>query len=258
MIAEEGTLLDRWIRGRVVLPEWNEVEESFIDEKTILGPWIERLYFAWADGSMVDPEGNIWLDMDVLFPIIRVSSLVDMARFAPGKAEQAKLEDRLFLRGQKVARVIDNVVAKVDRNNGKRELRLALNAEISKELYLIIRNSDRARRRQNSFYDSLREKREELKSARIRRNRITNDELTGEPMTSAEAEFAYVRMPSLYKELVGNPENGLVVKKETFATIRKGNVADERELGRLCDRHNWSKEWYKNYASSLEAKQLVR
>lgn len=250
MTAIPQTKLENWIEGNAVLPQWLEVQDSFIDEKPLMGGWIESVFRAWSDGSQIDPQGNIWLDANQLHQVIRVGSLVDLIKYCPGAHNSFHVEDRTLLRGTRVAKVIEQVIAKIDSRLGDRERRIVTNAEISKELYLLVRNSSPARRRQNRLYDSLHNRRADLKSDRTRKLRVARDELTGEGLR--QAEFAYIRTPALYSELIGNIANGLVVNEATFDVIRRAQPADERELFQLCRKQNWSGDWYKGYRESLQ------
>lgn len=243
MTAQTARYLDSTqVSGREVLPTLEEVTESFIDEKSTLQGWLDLLYETWADGSFIDPRGNVWLDTRSLPVATRVPALVDLTLFHPSGDETRLRQGRLYLRGSRVSRLLDSIVAGTERDNREHLERIAINGEVSRELYTLVRDSALARRRQESTLDSLNEVRTHLRKQRIRRHALLEDELTGEKLQ--RPTFVYIRHPALYPELAENPDNGLAVNRSTLETLRHHRSTDENELFRIAHRRQWARDWY--------------
>jgi len=248
MTADPQLFQDDRMPGHAALPPREQLDSWFIkDAEAKLAAQIREVIGGWSDGCFVDPIGNVWVDSDFLYPIVRVASLVDLTRFHPRKVDSLMLNENTYFRGARIGRVIDSVIEKVDKDNTNRC------AEVSKELFLLIRDSKTARQRQKQYYDNFDDVRKRLRKMRLRKFRITEDELTGEKLDPRTAEFTYVREPAFYRELTQDIDNGLVVNSDTYETLLKSTATDEKELYRLCDRNDWNKEWYKNipYSRSL-------
>lgn len=243
MTAETARYLDSTpVSGREVLPTLEEVTDSFIDEKSTLQGWLELLYETWADGSFVDPRGNVWLDTRSLPVAIRVPALVDLTLFHPSGDETRLRQGRLFLRGSRVCRLLDSIVAGTERDNREHLERIAVNGEVCRELYFLVRNSALATRRQDSTLDSLNEVRTNLRKQRIRRHALLQDELTGDRLQ--RAAFFHIRHPAFFPEAAEDPDNGLVVNQSTLEILRRLRPADEIELFRIAHRRKWTRDWY--------------
>lgn len=243
MTVETARYLDSTpVSGREVLPTLEEVTESFIDEKSTLQGWLELLYKTWADGSFIDTRGTVWLDTRSLPVATRVPALVDLTLFHPSSHETHLRQGRLYLRGSRVCRLLDSIVAGTERDNRENLERIAINGEVSRELYILVRNCPLAMKRQDSTLEKLNEVRTRLRKQRIRRHALLKDELTGEKLQ--HATFFFVRHPALFPELSENPDNGLMINQTTLETLRRLRPTDENELFRIAHRRRWTRDWY--------------
>ena len=85
-----------------------------------------------------------------------------------------------------------------------------------------------------------------LKKKRIKKYKLKKDELTGDTLRK-DAEFSHIRSKASYPNLALDINNGLVVNKKTHDEITRMNIEDEDSLLKLCNKNEWSTEWYKKY-----------
>ena len=91
----------------------------------------------------------------------------------------------------------------------------------SELFYRAIRDCSRARELRAEFYEHLNRTIGYLKQRRINQLKIENDELTGEPLHPKSCEFSHIRSVSLFPELSGLLENGLIVNKKLIQKLQK-------------------------------------
>ncbi|MNR27656.1 hypothetical protein D3C85_1449370 [compost metagenome] len=115
----------------------------------------------------------------------------------------------------------------------------------SELFYKAIRDCSRARELRAEFYEHLNRSIGRLKQQRLGVSCL--DELTGEFLDIPSCEFSHIRSVSLYPELAGLVENGLLVNKATHREITRNSINDERELLQLCQLNGWNTNWYNNY-----------
>ena len=235
-----------------MMPLPAELQESFIDEKTALGNWLDELIESWTQGAQIDPLGCVWLEEDRLNKSIRIGPLIDMLKFRPGRHEAKTLQETVYFRGPRLAEILDSIVYQLEKDQtaelsdrSQKTHRIRTNAEVAKEFYLILRDSGEARARQQDHFQTFEATRSRLKKMRIHRRAQLTDELTGEPLR--KTEFFYIRQPSFYPELADDPENGLVVNEDTSLILGARLPAGESELITLCKKFDWSTGWVKPF-----------
>jgi len=227
------------VSGTDVLPPAARLESWFVEGNPEYATQIKDIINHWSMGARVDEVGNVWLKISSLPHVIRVLSMSEMAAFRLGKYENRTFQDERYLRATRVGKTLELVMR-------SRDEACSRFAEISREIGLLIRNSPVARSLQDQHYESLAATREQLKKLRYRKKRIMKDELSGEAITSANAQFIYLRSPSFYPEYANEFQNGLIVGKTVYQKVRAGRPADEREMFYLCDRMGWEKGWYRD------------
>ena len=97
----------------------------------------------------------------------------------------------------------------------------------------------------------LKAQKRKLKSKRIKKYNIKEDELTGKNIDIRTCEFSHIRSVSMYQEYSDNIENGLIVNKETHDKITRKEINDEDELYDLCIDNGWNLQWYEKYKKHL-------
>ena len=117
----------------------------------------------------------------------------------------------------------------------------------SQLFYRAIRDCDHAKVLRYEFYEHLKRIIGSLKQKRINQFEIKRDELTGNPLHLKSCEFSHIRSVSLFPELAGFLENGLIINKTTHDKITSFRINDENELLQLCEQEGWSTDWHEGF-----------
>ena len=122
---------------------------------------------------------------------------------------------------------------------------------IVNEYYNLINTSNDVKLVRLEFDNYLKAQKRKLKSKRIKKYNIKEDELTGKNIDIRTCEFSHIRSVSMYQEYSDNIENGLIVNKKTHDKITRKEINDEDELYDLCIDNGWNLQWYEKYKKHL-------
>jgi hypothetical protein len=111
---------------------------------------------------------------------------------------------------------------------------------------MAIRNSAKAKYQRAQTYESLKDAKRKLKQQRVSWLKIGQDELTGIPLVTS-SQFSHIRSCAIYPQFTACVWNGLVVNKCIHQIITDTYVNDEDELYDLCEKQQWSTDWYDSY-----------
>lgn len=209
----------------------------YLDEKTKVS-----IGNAWENFTVLDNYGRVWIISEKVHILLRTNR--DNAKYIIGGVpDDDKYRDgeKLYIRGSTIYQILDYNI------QNARSLQRENYIRFSELFYRAIRDCSRARELRAEFYEHLRVTVGYLKQKRINQLEIKNDELTGEPIELKTCEFSHICSVSLFPELAGLLENGLILNKETHDKITQYRINDEKELLQLCEVEGWSKEWYSEY-----------
>lgn len=202
---------------------------------------------AWMAGAILDNFGRLWINSRYLHTIIRTSQ-PNAAYLIGGLSQYEKFTSgsETYIDGSAVFYLIDKNLQSARGIAREHYIRL------SELIYRSIRDSDVARLRRAEFYEHLDRVISQLKQKRISEFQIAYDELTGENLDFSTAEFSHICSVSLYPELSGIIENGLIVNRSTHRHITSNRINDAEELMALCELEGWSRDWYHAHSSMLQ------
>lgn len=197
---------------------------------------------AWENFTVLDNYGRVWIIAEKVHVLLRTNR--DNAKYIIGGVpDDDKYRDgeKLYIRGSTIYQILDYNI------QNARSLQRENYIRFSELFYRAIRDCSRARELRAEFYEHLRVTVGYLKQKRINQLKIKNDELTGDPIELKTCEFSHICSVSLFPELAGLLDNGLILNKETHDKITQYRINDEKELLQLCEVEGWSKEWYSEY-----------
>jgi hypothetical protein len=192
--------------------------------------------------AYLDIEGKLWISGNFLHVILRTNK--HTSKFildSINKASKINIEGNIYVRGFEVM----GLITKQIEDSGLRKRGKYL--KFSEDCLRLIRDSDKAKALRGEYEEDWKDKKKTLKKQRIKRYKITHDELTGEVLINKTAEFSHIRSSSSFKELSLYLENGLIVNKETHDIITKEGIINEEELLFLCEKNKWDMSWYDNF-----------
>lgn len=200
---------------------------------------------AWDSCSVLDNFGRVWVQSGCLHTLLR-TTIPNANYLIGGVADYDKYRDgtQLYIRGTAICQLLDTNI------QNARSLQRENYIRFSELFYKAIRDCSRARELRAEFYEHLQRILGRLKQDRIRSFEIKNDELTNEPLDLQTCEFSHIRSTSLFPELAGLMENGLIINKNTHNEITKNSINDETELLQLCEINGWNTNWFYRYKIS--------
>lgn len=200
---------------------------------------------AWDSCSVLDSFGRVWVQSSCVHTLLR-TSIANANYLIGGIADYDKYRDgtQLYIRGTAICQLLDANI------QNARSLQRENYIRFSELFYKAIRDCSRARELRAEFYEHLQRIVGRLKQDRIRSFGIQCDELTNEPLNFQTCEFSHIRSTSLFPELAGLIDNGLIINKNTHNEITRNSVNDERELLQLCDIKGWNTSWFNRYTLS--------
>jgi len=209
----------------------------YLDERTKIS-----IANAWENFTVLDNYGRVWIISEKVHILLRTNR--DNAKYIIGGVpDDDKYRDgeKLYIRGSTIYQILDYNI------QNARSLQRENYIRFSELFYRAIRDCSRARELRAEFYEHLRITTGYLKQKRINHFNIEHDELTGEKLDLKTSEFSHICSVSLFPELAGLLENGLILNKTTHDKITQYRINDEKELLQLCEIEGWSKEWYSGY-----------
>jgi hypothetical protein len=201
---------------------------------------------AWNEIAVIDDYGRVWVNSEKIHIVLRttkenasymIAGLGDDQKYRTGK--------NLFIRGESIYYLLDYGI-----QNARSILRENY-IKHSQLLYIAIRDCSRARELRAEHYEYISKIVKSLKQKRINQRSIRHDELTGELLHGASAEFSHIRSVSVFPHLAGFVENGLIVNKTTHNVITSMNINDEEQLIELCNNYGWKTNWYSEYKNYI-------
>ncbi len=219
---------------------------DFPTESNLSLKHLRGIYNAWHRGVQVDSYGRLWICQSELHNILRTTK--ENARYfllEISEKYQLEVQGKTYVQGSEVYRLLDMIIQSA--GSIKRENY----ARFSDEIYRAMRDSDRLKTIRYEFYEEIQLHKKELKQIRIRQLKLTRDELTGDLLDKRNSDFSHIRSVQMYLPLADKYWNGLVVNKETHATITEAAINDEDQLLDLCMSEGWSTEWYSTFSECL-------
>lgn len=205
---------------------------------------------AWRNYAVVDNAGNIWVSINGLRSILRLSkrgkkvaNIIVDNRIS--EMDKRWINNKRYIRGTAVGKLIDENIQS-SRTFSKRNY-----SRFAQSLYIeFVRNPIleliRAR-----YWDTQEKKIGKLKETRINRLKITHDELTGEKINLRRSHFSHIRSISLYPELAIYPWNGLIIDAKIHHILSTEEIHDEESLRDICLKNNWRIDWLPKYNTYL-------
>ena len=226
--------------------QWNKVEK----DPYLNSPTLTEIQNAWKKYALVDSAGNVWVSTNGLKSILRLAKngknianlIVD--KFIP-ETDQRKIEGTRYVRGTTIGKLIDQNIQS-SRSPKKREYSLYAQA-----LYIHFVRDDKLKVIREKFWQSHEAKIKNLKSSRIRKEKVFKDELTGKRLSRRSCHFSHIRSVSLYPELAFYYWNGLIVNARTHKAITKADIHDEKGLLDFCEIKKWKMDWVGEYELRL-------
>ncbi|MEZ9367200.1 hypothetical protein AB4167_22175 [Vibrio sp. 10N.286.49.E11] len=208
---------------------------------------VQGIINAWDNNTVIDVYGRPWIKSDTVHIVLRTNK-DNAAYLIGGLSSEYKYRDTtgLYVRGDGICLLLDSSIL-----NARSMLRENY-VKYSQLLYIAIRDCSRARELRGEHYEHVKKLIKTLKRKRINEYEVDFDELTGEVLHGASAEFSHIRSVSIYPELASHIENGLIVNKSTHRIITQNGINDENELLDLCDLNDWDVSWYHNFDDYLE------
>ena len=197
---------------------------------------------SWNNCTYLDNMGTMWIERSRIDGILRTSKggahfkLKDIP-----DSSRRSIAGKEYFRAYEIGKILDEFIQSEGISKRKEYLKY------SEQIYMAIRDSYTAEKIRTMYLTQLQDSRKNLKNRRIRKYKITNDELTGLKLIKKSAEFSHIRSYALSKELGDDIENGLIVNKDIHEIITKRGVNDEKELYTLCEEMNWSIYWMKRF-----------
>lgn len=206
---------------------------------------ITEISNAWQAATRFDNKGWLWIRKDKLHCILRTQkNKINYILMQIDDEHKVSFGNEEYVRGYKILELI----AKEIEENGVGTKGIYLNT--SKSYYDCINECDKVQLLRLQYDGWIKEQRKKLKNKRIKKYKITFDELTGKELKN-DAEFSHIRSVSTFKHISDSIDNGLIVNKETHKIITARGIQDEAELKNLCIEHDWNIDWYLPYVEKL-------
>ncbi len=205
----------------------------------------KSIYNAWMETAIIDNYGMVWVLYRRLSEILRTSK--PNARYIADR-----ISKQYRSRGAKGTYFhytdVNKQLSKVIMTAGtiKRERYAAFSESIG----MAIRDSAIARLKRADTYEAISASKKGLKKQRIEWRSIGHDELTGVPLLPT-SQFSHIRSCAIYPQFTTCLWNGLVVNKCVHQIITDAYVNDEDELYDLCEKQQWSTDWYDSYVGQF-------
>lgn len=218
--------------------------EELSKDKLKLQP-MKAIINAWSRGAKIDSVGRIWVEESEIHNILRTTK-------SNGNYISLKIDDKykteqggvVYIQGSEVGHLLDDVI----QSGGSISRRKY--ARFSEELYRIIRDSEKPELLRYEYLEAVKTTKKKLKSVRIKKLKIGNDELTNRPLQK-NSEFSHIRIASIYIDLADKYWNGLIVNRDTHRIITMKKINDEDQLYDLCEEKGWNTEWFSTFCESL-------
>ena len=196
------------------------------------------------DKAILDKRGWIWIEEESIHSLLRVKTKADARYYLQSvpKKDEISINGKQYIRGFVFISFINKFME--EKGNNKY-------LPIVNEYYNLINTSNDVKLVRLEFDNYLKAQKRKLKSKRIKKYNIKEDELTGKNIDIRTCEFSHIRSVSMYQEYSDNIENGLIVNKETHDKITRKEINDEDELYDLCIDNGWNLQWYEKYKKHL-------
>jgi hypothetical protein len=219
-----------------------DLQIDFVEPKNGLDhSTAKSIYNAWMETAIIDNYGMVWVLSSRLSEILRTSKA--NARYIAdriGKQYKSRGVEGTYFHYAEVNKQISNII--LTAGTMKRERY----AGFSESIGMAIRDSARAKCQRAQTYEALATAKKGLKRKRLKEQSISHDELTGIPLLPT-SQFSHIRSCAIYPQLIACTWNGLVVNKHIHQIITDAYVNDEHELYDLCEKQQWSTDWYDGY-----------
>ncbi|MCY7007041.1 hypothetical protein OCK72_00080 [Fusobacterium simiae] len=202
--------------------------------------WATAIQNAWLKGANLDKHGIIWINNKYLHTLLRVNKTLVKYYLA-----MINKSDSEYITGAEFISLLSIIFDSATTFRRRDYIRY------SEKLYILIRDSDKAEVMRAKYNEDIIEKRNKLKTKRIKKYRIVNDELTGSNLKVQTAEFSHIRSVALYPDLQLELDNGLIVNKKTHEIITEKGIQNENELYGLCLEKGWNTKWYYFYKQTF-------
>ena len=205
----------------------------------------KSIYNAWMETAIIDNYGMVWVLSRRLSEILRTSK--SNARYIAdsiGNQYKSRGVEGTYLHYTEVNKQLSSII--MTAGTMKRERY----AGFSESIGMAIRDSAKAKCQRAQTYEALTAAKKGLKRKRLRELSIGCDELTGIPLLPT-SQFSHIRSCAIYPQFTICVWNGLVVNKDIHQIITNAYVNDEDELYDLCQKQEWSTNWYDDYISQL-------
>lgn len=192
-----------------------------------------------CDEIIADDTGKIYIYAKYLDRILRTKKYVvkEIILNIP-KDEKISYENNLYVSLPEVTKQINRRLQSLPISKTRNYLMLV-------ELFLVnIRDNDKFVCRRTLIDSNIKSEITKLKNKRIRKYRITHDELTGLKLTKG-AQFSHIRAKSVYPSIALDIDNGLIINQDIHEIITSKSICDEDSLYKLCKKMNWETKWYK-------------
>ncbi|WP_421347558.1 hypothetical protein [Aeromonas veronii] len=229
---------NRTVLGNYIIPE---VDES------LTATTITSIINAWNTHTAIDSYGRPWINAEGVHVVLRTSRANAKYLIAGLQDDQKTIHaNALYVKGESICGLLDRTITQARRLDREKYIRY------SQLLYIAIRDCSRARELRAEHYEYINKAVKTLKRDRASSFNIENDELTGDALIYATAEFSHIRSVSIYPMQASHVENGLVINKSTHNIITQNGINDETELLYLCHTNGWSTTWHQVYMNYIQ------
>ena len=241
-----GALIERRILGEALSLEFFEVKGG------LAAGTLRAIYNAWIAAAIVDQRGAVWVRASKLHTILRTTK--PNARYLLNDAPKrdiihlamGKRKTETLVRGTRVGAWVDETIQRPTAARTSKYL------GYSEEIYRRVRDHPEVRELRADFLHGMKSAMLRLKKKRIKRLKLTRDELTGSALVTT-AQFSHIRAVSAYFELADKDWNGVVVNPQTHSLITAADVLDENTLKTICRKHKWNLHWVTEFQKELIA-----
>lgn len=224
--------------------------DSILKDKNLNPRTVKEIQNAWKNFAIIDGVGYVWVSIDGLRSILRLSKRDSVIHrliynMYVKKSDKRKIEGKEYIRGTALGKMIDmNIQGSF--SFSKRDY-----SKYAQAIYLKISHHEYAENLRAKAGELWIKSRSSLKSTRIKRLGIVYDELTGDKLQSY-SHFSHIRSVSLFPELSLFYWNGLIINPDVHKEITSQNVHNEEMLFNLCYKLSWRTNWLDPYKLDLQ------
>lgn len=204
---------------------------------------------AWINFAHIDDKGVMWVDIERIHAILRTTKPIANYHLKDIEdKDKLRYGNKVYVKAYHIRNIIDKSI-QIEKISRRKEY-----LKYSEEIYMAIRDCATAEIIRQKYSNIIEGDRKKLKASRIKKYKIKYDELTGDKIEKATAEFSHIRSYAIFREISTDIENGLIVNKQTHNVITAAGINDEVELYQLCTEKNWSIKWYEKYKNYFNLK----